>query len=127
MSLIEKLNLRLQVETLKLEDAEETLQGKNQDLMKIQVERVTASISQLLSYVDEICDEMLEGNKTLAEIKEWKDPVKTEIARFSQMKVKLDDAIQLINEEKTKQKREEELAEIQLIEQASREREKNVV
>ena len=120
MSLIEKLNLRLQVESLKLEDAEEALQEKNQGLMKIHVERVTASINQLLSNVDEICDKMLEENKTLAEIKAWKEPIKAEIARFSQMKVKLDDAIQLVNEEKTKQKREKELADIQLLEQTSR-------
>ena len=120
MSLIEKLNLRLQVESLKLEDAEEALQEKNQGLMKIHVERVTASINQLLSNVDGICDKMLEENKTLAEIKAWKEPIKAEIAQFSQMKVKLDDAIQLVNEEKTKQKREEELADIQLLEQTSR-------
>ena len=69
MSLIEKLNLRLQVESLKLEDAEEALQENNQGLMKIHVERVTASINQLLSNVDGICDKMLEENKTLAEIK----------------------------------------------------------
>lgn len=80
---MEKLSLRLQVESLKLEDAEEALQEKNQDLMKIHVERVTASINQLLSNVDGICDKMLEENKTLAEIKAWKEPIKAEIDRFS--------------------------------------------
>ena len=95
----EKLILRLQVESLKLDDAEEVLHERNTDLMKIQMERVTSSISQLVSDFDEVCDMMLEENKSLADIKTWKDAHKTEVAKFSEMRKKLDETIQTVKEE----------------------------
>ena len=89
-ALKEKFTLRYRVEEMKLEDAVAALESEDIDLIKLQIDRITKAITNLSSKNDEIVELLMEEEKTIADIKTWRDTRAIELAKFTDMKMKLE-------------------------------------
>merc|ERR1712048_1303228 len=89
-ALKEKFILRYRVEEMKLEDAVAALESEDIDLIKLQIDRITKAITNLSSKNDEIVELLMEEEKTIADIKTWRDTRAIELAKFTDMKMKLE-------------------------------------
>ena len=75
---------------MKLEDAVAALESEDIDLIKLQIDRITKAITNLSSKNDEIVELLMEEEKTIADIKTWRDTRAIELAKFTEMKMKLE-------------------------------------
>ena len=103
-----KFTLRLQVESMRLEDAEATYETGDIDLIQLEIQRITKAIGQLKLKNDEIIEALLEEEKTVTGIKEWKDIQVREMKKFAEMKIRLETKYNEGIEEKLQTEREME-------------------
>ena len=109
-----KFTLRFQVESMKLEDAEATYEaGDVDDLIQLEIQRITKAIGQLKLKNDEIIEALIEEEKTVTDIKEWKDTQVREMKAFAEMKIRLETKHHEGIEEKLQTARDRETRNIQ--------------
>ena len=84
-----KFILRFQVESMKLDDAKAALEAGDVDLLKIQIERITKAFTQLNNKNDEIVECLMDEEKTIGEIKTWKDTRAVDLNKFTVRKIDL--------------------------------------
>ena len=92
-NLEKKLQSKLKLELLKLEDAERALDRNYSDQIKLQMDRVTNAINQLSAQLDSVLEAMAEEEKTMVSIKACKDTHLAEIEKFTETQMKLSDRL----------------------------------